>query len=145
MVGMAHKFLRRYFFKFFFDGKGCLSFGQSCAVADAEKVRVDGDRGFSKGNVEDHVGCLASDTRQLLERFSVARHRAGVFVDKHLTEFDDIPGFCIIEADSLDMVFDLSLAEFDHFFRRIRDFKQGFCRLVDPYIGGLCGQNNSNQ
>jgi len=144
-MGMVHEFLRRHFFQFFLHGEGCLSFSQACPVAYAEQVCVDGDGGFTKGNVENHVGCLAADTRQLLESLPVPGHGAGVLVDEHLTEFDDIFGFRIKEADGFDMVFDPGFAEFDHFLRRIGDFKQGLCGFVDPHIGGLGGQHDSHQ
>ena len=37
------------------------------AVADAEYMRIDRDRGFPERNVEHHIGGLAADARQGLE------------------------------------------------------------------------------
>ena len=122
-MGMTNEFLWRHFFKFFLYSEGRLPFSQARPVSDTKQVRVDGNGGLTKGNVEDHVGRLAADTRQLHESLSVPGHGAGVLVDEHLTEFDDIPGFRIKEADGLDMVFDLGFAELDHFLWRIGDFK----------------------
>ena len=47
---------------------------QARAVGDAEYVRVDRDGFLAEGDVEHHIGTLAADTRQRLQRFAAARN-----------------------------------------------------------------------
>jgi hypothetical protein len=60
-----------------------LALGDARAVGDAEDVRVHGHGGLAEGGVEHHVGGLAADAGQGLQRLAVPRHLAAVLVHQH--------------------------------------------------------------
>ena len=59
---------------------------QAGAIRDAENMRIDGDRGLAEGDVEHHVGRLAADAGQRLERRARARHLAAVLGEQALAK-----------------------------------------------------------
>ena len=52
------------------------------AVADAEDVGVDRDGRLAEGDVEHHVGGLAADAGQRLQRLARVRHLAAMLGDR---------------------------------------------------------------
>src|SRR5690606_22096730 len=93
------------------------------AVRDAKDVRVDGDRRLAERRVQDHVRRLASDARQLLERFAVARDLAAVLRDERLAGSDQIPRLRIEEIQAIDIALQAFLAEREHLLWRVRDLE----------------------
>src|SRR3712207_8956724 len=56
----------------------------------------------SEGDVEDHIGGLAADAGQGLQRLAVARHLAAVLRDETARELDDVLRLGAEEANGLD-------------------------------------------
>jgi len=61
------------------------------AICHAENVRVHCDRGFAKGHIEHDVGCLASDTGQVLQCLAIARHLAAMSLQQKARQLRDKP------------------------------------------------------
>jgi len=74
------------------------------AIGDAEDVRVDRDGGLSEGRVQHHVGGLAADAGQGLERFAVPRHPAAMLLEQELRHRDDVGGLRVEQADAADVL-----------------------------------------
>ncbi len=58
---------------------------------------------------------------------------------------DHVLGLHVVEADGLDVVLQLALAELQHLLRRVGDLEQGLGRLVDRDVGRLRGQHHRDQ
>src|SRR5829696_5708638 len=111
---VALVFVRYHRVELFLDLKWCLAGGEPGAIADAENVRVDCNGRLAEGDVENDIGGLAPYTGQRLQRFARRRHLAAMLLDQLLRQRDDILGLSAVEADSLDVVAHLRLAELDH-------------------------------
>ena len=125
-----------------FDRQHRLALGQPGAVADAEDMRVDREGLLPEGGVEHHIGGLAPDPRQALERGAILGHFAAIVVDQHLRQRDDVLGLGVEQADRLDVLFQPLFAQLQHLLRRIDLGEQGAGRLVDADIGRLRRQRD---
>src|SRR5690349_1434358 len=75
-------------------------------VTDAENMRVNRERAFAEGDVQDDVRGLAADTRKRLELVPLARHLSVVLFDEPAGELDDIAGLGLPEAERADVLRD---------------------------------------
>ena len=64
MVRVFAKLLRRARLQRVFDNKHRLAASKPATVGDAEDVRIDGDHGFSEGDVKHHIRRFASHARK---------------------------------------------------------------------------------
>ena len=115
------------------------------AVADPEDVGVDRDGRLAERDVEHDIGGLAADAGQLLQRLARGRHLAAVIVDQLLRERDDVLGLGVEQADGLDEVAHLGLAELHHLLRCVGSGEQRGGRLVDTGVGGLRRQHHGDE
>ena len=74
------------FSSFSSTASGVLPRRQAGAVADAEDVRVDRDRLRAERDVHHHVGGLAADAGQRLQRVAVGRHLAAMLGDQRAAD-----------------------------------------------------------
>ena len=74
------------------------------AVRHPEDMRVDGDGRLAEGDVEHHIGGLAADARQGLQRLARPRHRAAMLGDELLRQRHDVLRLGAVEADGADQV-----------------------------------------
>ncbi|GAA3891532.1 hypothetical protein GCM10022276_08330 [Sphingomonas limnosediminicola] len=80
----------------------CLTRREAGAVADAEDMRVDGERLLAEGGVEHDVRGLTANTGQRLQLLAGPRHLAIVLIDQRLAECDDVLRLGVEQADRLD-------------------------------------------
>ena len=76
MVRVAAEGLRHDLLELRLDLVDGLAGREAGAVADAEDVGVDGEGLRAEGGVHHHIGGLAADAGQRLQRFAVRRHLA---------------------------------------------------------------------
>jgi hypothetical protein len=115
------------------------------APADAEYVRVDGERRRAEKFGHDHVGGLAADAGQGFQLFARARHLAAVTVPNQLCQLDDALALRRGESDAPD--------QFQHAFRpepkRVLRTKARVVGVlhagVDHLVGGLRRQDHRDQ
>jgi hypothetical protein len=127
------------------DAKRVLAGGKAGAVAHPEDVRVDGEGLLVEGGVENDVGRLPPDSRQLLQLFACARHLAAMVADERFGQGDDVLGLGVEQADGLDGVADPILAERDHLLRRLDVFEQGAGCDVHACVGRLGRQDDGHE
>ena len=108
-------------------------------------MRIDGNRRLAKGDIEHHIGGLAADARQCLERRAVVRHLAAMFLDQDFRQADHILRLHPVETDGADVGGQLGFAEFDHLLRRVGNLEQGTGGAVDAAIGCLGGKHDGHQ
>ena len=77
------QFVRHDALELLLDPQRRLARRQAGAVADAEDMGVDRDGRLAEGDVHHHIGGLAADAGQRLQRLAVARHLAAMLVDEH--------------------------------------------------------------
>jgi len=115
------------------------------AIADAEDMRVDRNRGLTESDVENDVGSLAADAGQCLERLTIARHLAPMLLNQLFRKGNNVLRLGAEEPDGLDQLAYPFFPERDHLLRRVGGGEQGGRSLVDPRIGRLCGENDGNE
>ena len=98
---------------------------------------VDGERLLAKRGVEHHVGCLAADAGQRLKFFAGAGDFAAVVIDQRLAEGDHILGFGVEQADCLDCLAQLFLAQINHLPGCLDAPEERTRRDVDARVSGL--------
>ena len=145
MVSVAAKGLRDDLFEPGLDLIDRLAGGKAGPIADSKDVRVDGERLFAKGGVEDDVRGLSAHSGEPLELFASARYLAGMPLDKGMAQSDDIPGLGVEQADRLDRLAKPLLAEFDHLSRCLDALEKGLCRNIDAGIRRLGRQHHRDQ
>ena len=106
---------------------------------------VDRHGRLAKGGIEHHVGGLAADAGQRLERFAGLRNIAGMPFDQQSTGFNDILRLAVVQADGLDELAQSVHAQCMYRLRGIGNRKQAGSGLVDAYIGRLRRQYDRNQ
>ena len=145
MVRVAHELGRRRLQQFLLDRQRRLPRRQPGTVADAEDVGVDGDGRRAEGDVAHHVGGLAPDAGQRLQRRLVVRDDTAVALDQEMAQGDDVLGLGVEEPDGLDVVLQFRLAERHHLLRCIDQLEQLLRRPVDADVGGLRRQRHRHQ
>jgi hypothetical protein len=145
VVSVAAEGLRNDLLELRLDLVDRLAWSQAGAVADPEDVRVDRERLLAERGIEDHVRGLSSDPRQRLQFLAGTRHFTAVAIDQRLAEGDDVPGFGVEQADRLDRLAKIILAEIDHLPRRPDAGEQRPGRNVDACIGRLGRKHDGNQ
>ncbi len=132
-------------FQFLLDLERIFSRRQPGAVADAEDVGVDRDGRLAERDVEHHIGGLAPDARQRLQRLARARHLPAMLGHQPARQLDHVLGLGAEQPDGLDQLAHALLAERDHLFRRVGGREQRGRRLVDAGIGRLRRQHHRHQ
>jgi len=127
------------------DLKRVLPGSKAGAVAHPEDVRVDGEGLLVESGVENDVGRLPPDPRQLLEIFARARDLAAMVADESFGQGDDVLRLGVEQANGLDGVADPILAERDHLLRRPDMFEQGSRGDVHACVGRLCRQHDRHE
>ena len=122
-----------------------LALAEPGAVADAEDMRVDGDGRLAKGGVEHHIGGLAADARQRLQRFAVARHLAAMLLEEDAAGLDHVLGLAAEQADGLDVGNETFHPQREDGLRRAGDRVELSRGGVHAHIGGLRRQDHRDQ
>ena len=84
MMRVAAEWPGHDFLKLGFDLVDRLTRSEAGAIADAEHVRVDGERLLAKRGIHHDVGSLAPNARQFLQQFARTWHLAAVLLDQRL-------------------------------------------------------------
>ncbi len=108
-------------------------------------MRVDGDGRLAKGGVEHHVGGLAADPGQGLQRVAVAWHLAAVLLENQPAGLDDVFGLAAIEANGLDVGDEAVDAERENGLGRAGHRVELAGGGVDADIGRLCREDDGDQ
>ena len=137
MMRMQQEFVGRELQQALLDFERIAARGEARAVRDAKDMRVDGDGALAECDVEDDVGRLASDARQLLQRVAIAWHLAAILVDQDLRQRHDVLRLVIEQADRADVGNQAIDTEPGDRSRRVRDLEQPRGRLVDALVGRL--------
>jgi hypothetical protein len=119
--------------------------GQAGAVGHPENVRVDGDRRLAESGIEDHVGGLAADTGQGLQRCTRRWNLAAMTVEQLPTGGDDVPRLALVEPDAADVRRQAAFAEREHGLWRWCVGKELPGRQVDALVGRLRRQDDGDQ
>ncbi len=114
------------------------------AVADAEDMRIHRLRRLPPPHVQHHIGGLAPDTGQGLQRGAGIGNFAAIILDQNTAQLDDILGLLAEQADGLDMLGQTLFAQIQHLLRRVGDFEQFARGLVDTRIGRLRRQRHGD-
>lgn len=123
----------------FFHVIGAFARRQSGSVADPKDMGVHSDGRVTESLIEHHIGGFAAHTGQTHQRVSGLGYFAVKLLQDHAGQGNDILRFVAEQADSLDMLSHLVLAQSQHFLRCIGQPEQCIGGLVDSYIGGLGG------
>ena len=115
------------------------------AVGNAKDMRVDRNRRVAEGDVEHHVGGLASDPRQFYQRRMIGRHFASMLVDELAAQREDVFGLGAEQADRLDVRDQACVAQLEHGLRRMRDREELRSREVHAAVGRLRGEHDGDQ
>ena len=142
MVGMSQIFLGNRLQEPELDLERSLAGRELQPVGDAEEVRVDGNGRLLEGDVEHDVRRLAADARQGFQRLPLGRNFPAVPLEQELRQGDHVLRLVAKEANRLDVVANLVLAESDHFLRRVGEREQRARRLVDAGVGRLGREND---
>jgi hypothetical protein len=145
VVRIAAERLRNDFLELGFHLVDGLAGGETGAIADPEHMGVDGEGLLAERGVEHDISGLSADARQRLQIFAVARDFAAEAVDQSLAERDDVFRLGVEQADGLDRLAELFLAEADHLPRSRDPLEQRPRRDVDARIRGLSGQNDGDE
>jgi hypothetical protein len=89
-----------------FDFERVLARCKAGAVADAEDVRIDGERLFAERSVQHHVGRLTAYAWQALQLFASARDLGRVIANQCLAERDYVLRLRVEQPNCLDLVTD---------------------------------------
>ena len=79
-------------------------------------MRIDGDGGFSEGDIKHHIGGFASYTGQGFQAGSVLRDDAVVLFDEQAAGAYDVARFGSEESDRTDMFGEFFFAELERVF-----------------------------
>ena len=112
-MSMAAKRRRRHLFQLQFDRQRRLARRQAGAVGDAEDVGIHRDRLCPERDVHHHIGGLAADAGQLLQRVAILGHASAMLGDQPLGECDDVLGLHVEQPDGSDVPLQPFLAHRD--------------------------------
>ncbi len=115
------------------------------AVGQPEDVSVDRHRRLAEDGVEHHVGGLAADAGQGLERLALGRDLAAVAFEQQARQRERVLRLVAEQADGLDAVGNAFLAERDHGVGRGCEREQPARCEVDAAVGGLRRQHHRDQ
>ena len=115
------------------------------AVADPEDVRIDRERLFIEGGVEDDIGGLSADARQFLQLFASAWDLAPMIADQCLRQGDDVLRLRVEQPDRLDRLAQPFLAQRDHLLGRFHALEQRPGRDIDARVGRLRRQHHGDE
>ena len=108
-------------------------------------MRVDRDRRLAEGDVEHHIGGLASDARQLDQRRVIGGHFAPMRVDELAAQRQDVSCLGAEQADRLDVRDQAGFAQLEDGLRRMGDRKELRGRKVHAAIGRLRREHDGDQ
>lgn len=124
--------------QFAFNLSYILAWGEPSPVGDAEDMGIDCDGGVTKGGVENNIGGLAANARQLLKGLSGLRNLAGVLFNQQATGLDDVLGLGVVETNGFDETLQPIKTQCQYFFGGVGSGIKSGGGLVDTNIGGLC-------
>jgi len=104
MVRVQPERLRHDLFEPELDLKRVFSRRQAGAVGNTEDVRVDRERLLPEGGIQDDVGGLAADARQLLQLLASPGYLSIMIADQRFGQSNDVLGLGVEQADRLDGV-----------------------------------------
>src|ERR1700737_3757953 len=93
-----HEF-QQLFLNLTYGPAGC----QSRAVGDPKYMGVHRNSGFAERRVQNDVGGLSADPRQLLEFLARRGYRAGVPLEQEPAGGNDVLGLAVVQPDRLDV------------------------------------------
>src|SRR3569832_2403807 len=97
---------------------------------------VDRYRRLAEGRVQYHIGGLAADARQGLQRLAIVRHLAAMPIDEDATGGDEVLRLVLVEIDGLDVILEPLFAELQHRSRGVRGGGRGGGGRGGPGGGG---------
>ena len=103
VMGVLFEFIRHEFKQPFFYLINVFAGRDRGAVRDPEDMGVHRDGRLAKGGIQDHVGRLAADAGQALQRRARSRHPAVVFFQQQAATGDDVFCLVVVQADGLDV------------------------------------------
>ena len=126
------------------DSQNILAGGDAGAVAKAEDMGIDRLCGHAEPDIQNHIGGLATDTRQALQGGARRGHLAVKLADQNFRHADHVFGLLAKQADGFYLFGQPLKAERQHFLRGIDGCKKAARCLVDTGIGCLCRQRYRN-
>jgi hypothetical protein len=138
--GLRHDLLELGFY--FVDS---LARSKASAIADAEHVRIDGERLLAECGVEDHIGGLAAHPGKRLKLLATAGHFAAEITQQRLGERNDVFRLGVEQADALDVIANRVLAERDHLFGGFGALEQLARGDVDAHVGSLRREHDGDE
>src|SRR5258706_13192160 len=91
------------FQQLFLDRLYGLAGSQTGAIGDPKYMGVHRDGGFAERGVQNDVGGLSADPRQLLEFLTRRGDRARVPLEQKTTRGNDVLGLAVVQPDRLDI------------------------------------------
>jgi len=125
--------------------QGRFAGGDAGAVTDPEDVGVHRYRGLSKGGIEHHVGGLAADAGQPLQRLAVRGDLALMVFEQDSTGLDDISGLAVEQPDGSDVVLETLLPQGEDGLRGVGQWEELGGDPVHHLVGSLSGEDNRHQ
>src|SRR5262245_50718554 len=144
-MGVELVFRRHHLVELHLDLERRLAGGHAGAVSHAENVGIDRNGRLAEGNIEHHVGGLAPDPGQRLQRLARARDRAAVLADELSRQGDHVLRLGTVEADGLDQALHALLPERRHLLRRVGGREPRGRGFVDAGIGRLRRQHHGDE
>ena len=144
-MGIQQKFLGYEADKLLFDLEGVLTNGQAGTIGDAEDVGVHREGGFTKGRVQDDIGGLTPHPGQGLEGDSILGDLATMVLLQQSTGLDDVCSLGVEEAQGADVFLETFFPQCQQGRGGVGDGEEAGGGLVDPFVGGLGGEDDSHQ
>ncbi len=113
---------------------------QTGAIGEPEEMGIDRHGGFTKGDVEHHVGGFAADAGQGLQCLTCAGHHAAMLLNQDLAGLQQMSGFGAKQANGLDVALQAFLPQRQYFLRCVGHREEPVRGLVDADVGGLSRQ-----
>lgn len=103
VMGVLFEFIGHEFKQSFFYLIDVFAGRDRGAVRDPEDMGVHRDGRLAKGGIQDHIGRLAADAGQALQRLARSRHPAVVPFQQQAATGDDVFCLVVVQADGLDV------------------------------------------
>ena len=114
------------------------------AIAQAENMRIHCNSRLPECGIEDHIGCFAADSRQLLQRFARIGYFSLVAIRQDSAGCHDVFGFAAVKSDGLDLTFKTFLAKIEYCLRGIRYLVKLGGRQIDALVSRLRGKDDGD-
>ena len=142
MMRVGFEFVRDKFHQTVLDLPNRFTRREPSAICNAEHVRVDCNRRFAERRIHHDIRRFTADSRQCLERRTIARHFAAMTFDQQFAHPNDIARFGIEQADMPDVRDETFFAERKNGLRRISPREKLLSCKIYADVGCLCRKND---